>query len=73
MIAVTGDHSTPSRLRGHSWHPVPFMLRSEWVVKDDVDRFSERACARGSLGRFPSQEVMLHLMAHALKLQKYGA
>ncbi len=73
VIAVTGDHSTPSRLRAHSWHPVPFMLRSEWVIKDEVDHFSERACARGSLGRFPSQEVMLHLMAHALKLQKYGA
>ncbi len=73
VIAVTGDHSTPSRLRAHSWHAVPFMLRSEWVVKDGVDHFSERACARGSLGRFPAQEVMLHLMSHALKLQKYGA
>ena len=73
VIAVTGDHSTPSRLRGHSWHPVPFMLHSEWVINDEVDHFSERACARGQLGRFPSQEVMLHLMAHALKLQKYGA
>jgi 2,3-bisphosphoglycerate-independent phosphoglycerate mutase len=73
VIAVAGDHSTPSRLKAHSWHPVPFMLGSEWVISDDVERFTERACARGQLGRFPSQEIMLHLMAHALKLQKYGA
>lgn len=73
VIAVTGDHSTPSRLKAHSWHPVPFLLRSDWVIPDDVDHFAERACGRGQLGRFPSQEVMVHLMAHALKLQKYGA
>jgi 2,3-bisphosphoglycerate-independent phosphoglycerate mutase len=49
------------------------MLRSDWVISDDAERFTERACARGQLGRFPSREIMLHLMAHALKLQKYGA
>jgi 2,3-bisphosphoglycerate-independent phosphoglycerate mutase len=73
VIAVTGDHSTPSLLKGHSWHPVPFALRSPYVIPDDADRFSERACGRGSLGLFPSQAVMSLLMANALKLQKYGA
>lgn len=73
VIAVTGDHSTPAILKVHSWHPVPFALRSAYVVPDEVDRFSERACGRGVLGRFPSQEAMLLLMANALKLQKYGA
>ncbi len=73
VFAVTGDHSTPALLKVHSWHPVPFALRSAYLVPDEVDRFSERACGRGSLGRFPSQEVMLHLMGNALKLQKYGA
>lgn len=72
-IAITGDHSTPSRMMAHSWHPVPFAIRSPYVISDDTTAFSERACARGTLGRFPAQEVMLHLMANALKMQKYGA
>jgi 2,3-bisphosphoglycerate-independent phosphoglycerate mutase len=72
-IAVTGDHSTPGRLRQHSWHPVPFMLRGAYEIADDVDRFSEKACQKGTLGRFPAQQVMLMLMGNALKLEKFGA
>ncbi|MCK4436462.1 2,3-bisphosphoglycerate-independent phosphoglycerate mutase [bacterium] len=73
-IAVTGDHSTPSVLKVHSWHSVPFLLRSAWCRPDKVDKFSEEACLRqGGLGRFPAVEVMPLLLAHALKLTKYGA
>src|SRR5579884_300369 len=71
VIAVTGDHSTPSLLRGHGWQPVPFMLRSRYEIPDAVEQFTERACQRGTLGRFPAQQLML--MANALKLEKYGA
>jgi 2,3-bisphosphoglycerate-independent phosphoglycerate mutase len=73
VIAVTGDHSTPSLLRAHGWQPVPFMLRSRYEIPDAVEQFTERACQRGTLGRFPAQQVMLMLMANALKLEKYGA
>ncbi|MBI2862092.1 MAG: 2,3-bisphosphoglycerate-independent phosphoglycerate mutase [Chloroflexi bacterium] len=73
VLAVTGDHSTPSAMAAHSWHPVPFMLRSRWIAPDGFERFTERALSRGSLGRFPALEVMPLLMAHALKLTKYGA
>ena len=73
VIAVTGDHSTPALLKAHSWHPVPFALRSAYVIPDQVDRYSERACGRGTLGVFPSQAAMRLMMANALKLQKYGA
>lgn len=73
VIAVTGDHSTPALLRSHGWQPVPFMLRSRYEVPDAVEQFTERACQRGTLGRFPAVQVMLMLMANALKLEKYGA
>lgn len=73
VVAVTGDHSTPSILRAHGWQPVPFMLRSRYVVSDDVEQFTERACQHGTLGRFQAQQVMLMLMGNALKLEKYGA
>ncbi|HLH73060.1 MAG TPA: 2,3-bisphosphoglycerate-independent phosphoglycerate mutase [Chloroflexota bacterium] len=73
VIAVTGDHSTPSILRAHSWNPVPYMLRSRYEISDSVEQFTERACQRGTLGRFPALQSMLMLMANALKLEKYGA
>ena len=73
VLIVTGDHSTPATLAMHSWHPVPFMLRSKWCRCDSVTEFSERACLGGGLGRFPAVEIMPLAMANALKLDKFGA
>ncbi len=73
VIIVTGDHSTPATIAMHSWHPVPFMLRSQWCRPDEVDEFSERACVAGGLGRFPAVDIMSLAMANALKLKKFGA
>ena len=73
VIVVTGDHSTPAMLKGHSWHPVPLLLYSKWCRPDRVTEFSESACASGGLGRFPAVQVMPLAMANALKLTKFGA
>jgi 2,3-bisphosphoglycerate-independent phosphoglycerate mutase len=73
VIAVTGDHSTPALLKGHSWHPNPFMLCSRYERTDDVTEFTEAACARGGLGRFLAVHEMPLMLASALKLEKFGA
>jgi len=73
VLVVTSDHSTPALLAGHSWHPNPFMLVSPTAGTDDVQGFTERACAKGILGRFRSISAMPLMLAHALKLKKYGA
>ncbi len=73
VVVVTGDHSTPALLKGHSWHPVPFLLSAKYCRPDAVTEFSENGCARGSLGTFPALSIMPLAMANALRLTKYGA
>lgn len=74
VLIITGDHSTPSRLRTHSWHPVPFLLWAPATVRpDDQTRFGERACARGGLGSFSALDTIPLALAHAGRLDKFGA
>ena len=73
-LIITGDHSTPCKLKSHSWHPVPFLLWApETVRPDDQDHFGEAYCAKGGLGTFHAMETMQLAMAHAGKLAKFGA
>ncbi len=72
VLVVAGDHSTPAVLAAHSWHPVPALIHSKDTLGDGVEAFNERACARGSLGTFQAEYLMLQALSHAGKLAKYG-
>ncbi|WP_261663399.1 2,3-bisphosphoglycerate-independent phosphoglycerate mutase [Deinococcus sp. Marseille-Q6407] len=73
VLAVVGDHSTPSKLKSHSWHPVPVLIHGSHGRNDDALRFTEKEAAKGSLGLRHGTALMPLLMANALKLEKYGA
>ena len=73
VVVITGDHSTPAVLRGHSWHPVPVLLWANTCRSDLTTAFGERACTQGSLGRFPAADIMPLALAHAQRLTKFGA
>jgi len=74
VVLVTGDHSTPSFMKYHSWHPVPVLLWSKYCRNDPVNRFGERACMAGGLGpRIPATDLMPLMMANAGRLEKFGA
>ena len=74
VLIITGDHSTPARLRTHTWHPVPFLLWAPATARpDDQDKFGERSCARGGFGTFSALDTMPLALAHASRLIKYGA
>ncbi|RLD18403.1 MAG: phosphoglycerate mutase [Caldiserica bacterium] len=72
-VAITGDHSTPAKLKSHSWHPSPLAIHGEYVFPDDVNEFHERAFRKGSLGVIYSTDVLPILLALSGKLKKYGA
>lgn len=72
VVIVTGDHSTPALLKGHSWHPVPVLIHGKYVRADGIVEFGESACARGSLGVLPAKHIMPIVLANALRLLKYG-
>ncbi|NLB84403.1 MAG: 2,3-bisphosphoglycerate-independent phosphoglycerate mutase, partial [Synergistaceae bacterium] len=73
VIAVTGDHSTPSTMSAHSWHPSPFLLSSPFVRSGDAVTFSERECRVGAAGRMPGSKLLGLMLANAQRLDKYGA
>jgi 2,3-bisphosphoglycerate-independent phosphoglycerate mutase len=73
VLVVTGDHSTPSVMAQHSWHPVPLLLSGDYVRSDHGHHFTAPDCATGELGTFPAKEVLPIAFAHAGRLAKYGA
>ena len=73
VVVITGDHSTPSILKSHSWHPVPLLIYSKYCRPDAAKIFGESDCLKGGLGIILASDIMTLAMANALKLEKYGA
>lgn len=73
VLIVTGDHSTPSKMRSHSWHPVPVLLSADSCRSDACTSFGEAQCLSGGLGQFSAKHLMSLALAHSGRLEKYGA
>jgi 2,3-bisphosphoglycerate-independent phosphoglycerate mutase len=73
VLIITGDHSTPALMKGHSWHPVPVLLNSPYVLGNICKSFSERECVKGELGILPAVNLLPLALAHAGRLKKFGA
>ncbi len=73
VFVVTGDHSTPATMKGHSWHTVPVLIRSSLARGSGTATFSEIECLKGELGTFHAVDLITLMLAHAERLQKYGA
>jgi 2,3-bisphosphoglycerate-independent phosphoglycerate mutase len=72
VLVITGDHSTPCALKGHSWHPVPLLIVTDTGERDGI-AFFEKNCVRGSVGTIYAKELMTLAMAYGSKLDKFGA
>ncbi|MCA9562307.1 MAG: hypothetical protein KC561_02405 [Myxococcales bacterium] len=73
VIAVTGDHSTPTVIGDHSHHPVPTMVWSKNCLNDEVATYTERSVATGTLGTIAARDLMAYLLAEAGRFNKFGA
>ena len=73
VIAITGDHSTPCALHGHSWHPQPVLLHSACSGSDKLERFTETGANSGSLSVFPAKFLIRLMQANAKMFDKFGA
>jgi len=69
VLAITGDHSTPCAVKGHSWHPVPAIICGKWCFADGFPRFTEKNCRGGSFANLRSKDLMPVLMANAAVTQ----
>jgi len=73
VVVVTGDHSTPWALKSHSWHEVPVLLWAQALRPDRVTAFGERDCMAGGLGHIRHSDLIPLMLAHAGRLNKFGA
>ncbi|MCL2147021.1 MAG: 2,3-bisphosphoglycerate-independent phosphoglycerate mutase [Synergistaceae bacterium] len=73
VLVVTGDHSTPAVMKAHSWHDVPFMISSNKCRFGLHKTFGENECRFGTIGHISGYKLIGLMLAHAEKLNKFGA
>jgi 2,3-bisphosphoglycerate-independent phosphoglycerate mutase len=73
VLIITGDHSTPAKVKRHSWHPVPVLLAADTARFGPPTAFGETSCSQGTLGQIRHVDIMPLALAHAMRLDKYGA
>jgi len=73
VLLITGDHSTPPSLKAHSWHPVPVLMAAPYLRGGDGKSWDEVNCRSGQIGTIPAKELLPLALAHAGKLEKFGA
>jgi 2,3-bisphosphoglycerate-independent phosphoglycerate mutase len=56
LIVVTADHSTCSELKNHCMEPIPVLMFGNG--KDPINKFSEKFCAKGKLGKIKQENLM---------------
>ncbi len=67
LICVTADHSTPCILKAHSDDPVPLLIAGGKVKPDGINRFSEEACKKGSLGVLSKGSDLIPLLMKMMR------
>jgi 2,3-bisphosphoglycerate-independent phosphoglycerate mutase len=67
LFCITADHATPCILKVHSDTPVPLLISGGSVSDDNVGKFCEKECAKGSLGTL---DYGYELMPKLMKLLK---
>lgn len=68
LICVTADHSTPCILKAHSDDPVPVLISGDKIQGDDVSKFSEKECKKGSLGVLKQGTQLMPKLMNFLKM-----
>ncbi|MEM3703366.1 MAG: 2,3-bisphosphoglycerate-independent phosphoglycerate mutase [Candidatus Bathyarchaeia archaeon] len=71
-VALTADHTTSCVTKSHEGDPVPIAIMGPYVRCDDVEKFDERTCAKGGLGRIRGKDLMPILMNFIGKAKKFG-
>jgi len=67
LICVTADHATPWILKAHSDDLVPVLISGNGLQPDNVAIFSEKECAKGSLGILQRGTELMPMLISLLK------
>lgn len=65
LLVITADHSTCCSLKRHCKNPVPILVFGNKIKADRVNKFSEKSCKKGGLGKINQ----LNLMSVILKMR----